>query len=360
MSIAVPRTASAASKVGKVGQVNTSSLNLRTKASTTASIKVKLSINDRVIIKAVKGKWYKVKAYNKGKAYYGYVHSDYITMCRTGKVTRSTLNLRAKASTKSKIKKKLSKGDKVYILEDNGSWYKVVAVHNKHYYLGYVVKKYIKASAVKKNGRVIYLTFDDGPYKYTDKLLKILDKYNVKVTFFVTNQYPDYQNMIKKEAEAGHAIAVHTYSHNYAKIYKSRSAYIADLDKMAAIIKKQTGKQPDILRFPGGSSNTISKSYCKGIMSDLTKYVGTYGYAYSDWNITSGDAGETTSTDQVVQNVINGIKGQGDKPSVVLQHDIKEFSVNAVERIIKWDLDNGYTFKKMTTSDGIVHHGVNN
>lgn len=205
---------------------------------------------------------------------------------------------------------------------------------------------------------VVYLTFDDGPGKYTQKLLDVLDKYHVKVTFFVTNQYPDYQDLIKKEYEAGHTVAIHTYSHDYEKIYQSTDAFFEDMDKMSDICFEQTGERPVIFRFPGGSSNTVSRHYCDGIMTALTKEMEKRGYHYADWNVTSGDAGETTKTEVVVQNVIEGIKGR--ESSVVLQHDIKEFSVNAVEEIIKWGQENGYTFLPMDETSPMAHHGVLN
>ena len=164
--------------------------------------------------------------------------------------------------------------------------------------------------------------------------------------------------MIAKEAAAGHTVAIHSASHDYQKIYSSTSAYFEDLNEMSDIIYAQTGERPKLIRFPGGSSNTVSKKYCSGIMSELTKDVTDQGYKYFDWNVSSGDAGETTSTDAVYQNVINGMKSHN--VSVVLQHDIKNFSVNAVERIIQWGLANGYTFLPLTPSTEDVHHGVNN
>ena len=82
------------------------------------------------------------------------------------------------------------------------------------------------------------------------------------------------------------------------------------------------------------------------------------GYQYFDWNVTSGDAGETTEKDQVVKNVINGI--QKNKISVVLQHDIKDFSVDAVPEIIEWAFENGYCFDTLTKDGPIVHHAINN
>ena len=80
--------------------------------------------------------------------------------------------------------------------------------------------------------KIIYLTFDDGPGYYTNKILKTLDKYNVKATFFVTHQFPSYASLIKTEYEKGHSIGVHTYTHNYKTIYdfycKHKEDFIGD------------------------------------------------------------------------------------------------------------------------------------
>ncbi|MCD8120241.1 MAG: polysaccharide deacetylase family protein [Lachnospiraceae bacterium] len=206
--------------------------------------------------------------------------------------------------------------------------------------------------------KIIYLTFDDGPGKYTEKLLDILDKYDVKVTFFVTNQYPKYQYLIAEEYERGHTVAIHSYSHDYSTIYASESAFYEDINQMNQIIFDQTGTYASILRFPGGSSNTVSKKYCEGIMTALTESMETMGFRYADWNVTSGDAGETKSTSKIISNVISGIKKHS--VSVVLQHDIHEFSVDAVEDIIVWALDNGYTFRAMDDTTEMVHHRVGN
>lgn len=206
--------------------------------------------------------------------------------------------------------------------------------------------------------KVVYLTFDDGPGKYTEKLLNILDKYGVKATFFVTNQYPKYQNLIGEANKRGHTIAMHTYSHNYGKIYKSKQAYFEDLALMSDVCYEQTGVRPTIIRFPGGASNTISKKYCEGIMSSLTKSLPDYGYLYCDWNVASGDADGAETADEVASNVIQGIQNRS--VSVVLQHDTKEFSVDAVEKILRWGLANGYTFLPLTEDTPMVHHKVNN
>lgn len=205
--------------------------------------------------------------------------------------------------------------------------------------------------------KTVYLTFDDGPGPYTKKLLDVLNKYGAKATFFVTNNNPNYNYLFKEMVNSGHAIAIHTASHNYRKIYASEEAFFNDVYKMQDIIEQQTGVKTYLLRFPGGSSNTVS-SFNRGIMSRLSKQVGEKGFRYFDWNVTSGDAGETTSTSQVAKNVINGMASHS--VSVVLQHDIKNFSVNAVEQILKWGTENGYTFKACSMTSPTAHHGINN
>ena len=213
-----------------------------------------------------------------------------------------------------------------------------------------------QADTVNPSGKIVYLTFDDGPGEYTSKLLDILSKYNVKATFFtVGSGHPD---LLKAEADAGHSIGIHSATHDYSKIYASEDAFFADLRKQQETIENATGIRTTLVRFPGGSSNTVSKSYCSGIMTKLTKDLTDMGYQYFDWNVTSGDAGETTNTSVVVQNVISGI--QQHDVSIVLQHDIKGFSVNAVEQIIQWGLAHGYTFMPLTAESPTAHHGVNN
>ncbi len=93
-------------------------------------------------------------------------------------------------------------------------------------------------------------------------------------------------------------------------------------------------------------------------MSKLTKSVQERGFTYFDWNITSGDAGGAYTSTQVYNNVISRL-GKGGS-YVVLQHDIKGFSVDAVEGIINYGLSHGYIFAPLTASSFNAHHGVNN
>ncbi len=207
------------------------------------------------------------------------------------------------------------------------------------------------------NGKVIYLTFDDGPGPHTDRLLDILKKYNVKVTFFVV----DTGNLepIRRAAAEGHTIAIHATEHTYKKIYASEEAYFADLYNMQSVIRSLTGQESTILRFPGGSSNKVSR-FNPGIMTRLTQAVEEKGFTYVDWNVDSNDAGGTRTADGVFWNVMTGINGNKKDFSVVLQHDIKGYSVDAVENIILWGLENGYTFLPMDEYTPECHHRLNN
>ena len=213
-----------------------------------------------------------------------------------------------------------------------------------------------------ENEKTIYLTYDDGPGPYTAQLLSILDKYNVKVTFFTTSTKAAYTDLIRQEAAKGHSVAVHTFSHNYEQVYASTDAYWSDFDAQNSVIAQQTGTSSKMFRFPGGSSNTISENYSKGIMTVLAAQSASKGYVYFDWNVSAGDAGGTTDTDTVYQNVITQVAAntRAGIPSVVLQHDVKEFSVNAVESIIQWGMANGYTFKSLNPGSFHAHHKINN
>ena len=221
-----------------------------------------------------------------------------------------------------------------------------------------VVKPIKQPDTITPGGKVIYLTFDDGPSKHTDTLLALLERYNAKATFFVVNTRNQMNKRLNDIVAGGHGIGIHSVSHEYSEIYASEEAFFKDLYAMQKIIKDYTGVTTTLMRFPGGSSNTISKKYCAGIMSRLTKAVQDQGFQYFDWNVSSGDAGGTKDTAQVVANVINGI--QGKKSAVVLQHDIHEFSVAAVEEILIWGLANGYTFQALTPNSPVCHHSVNN
>ncbi len=206
--------------------------------------------------------------------------------------------------------------------------------------------------------KVVYLTFDDGPSENTKPILDILDRYGAKATFFVTDQFPDHRPLIKEAYRRGHTIGLHTASHDYA-IYASEEEYLADLEAIGAVVSEQIGYVPCFVRFPGGSSNTISADYAYGIMSMLAVDVPARGYQYWDWNASCGDGG-TVSKEEAISTAIS--EGGEQQNIVMLLHDApaKGSTVEALPAIIEHYQALGYEFRALTPESYVVHHGINN
>lgn len=221
-----------------------------------------------------------------------------------------------------------------------------------------MVTRNVKILGKEKNIGTIYLTFDDGPSNNTSKILDILKQEDIKATFFLVNFNSSYNPAVKRIYDEGHSIGIHSYMHNYKLIYSSVSAYFDDLNKMNDKIKTITGSDTKLLRFPGGSSNTIS-SFNKGIMTTLVKEVTNAGYHYFDWNVDSSDAWSARNSNDVYNNVVNNLK-KG--TNIVLMHDLSsnEKTINALEKIIKDAKEKGYTFANITMNTKEIHHGINN
>lgn len=214
-------------------------------------------------------------------------------------------------------------------------------------------------SGTYKSG-MIYLTFDDGPSNVTSQILDILNEKGVKATFFVINTSDNYNHLIKREYDEGHTVALHSYTHNYANIYSSVDSYWQDLNKISDKVHSITGQSAKIIRFPGGSSNTISRHYSIGIMSTLSNEVLSRGYHYFDWNVDCGDAGGARTSDTVYKNVVNNLSHN--KTNVVLMHDFNNnyITVNALRNIIDYGLNNGYTFASIDMETPMVTHRILN
>ncbi len=219
------------------------------------------------------------------------------------------------------------------------------------------IDRHVIVSEKNKDG-LIYLTFDDGPREETTNvILDILKEENVPATFFVTNQGPDY--LIKREHDEGHSIGLHSSSHNYSIIYSSIDNFYNDLNEVSSRVERITGEKSKIIRFPGGSSNTISRKFSPGIMSKLTEDVVKKGYKYYDWNINSQDAEMGPHTkDEIKNNVLNRLRK--DKPNIVLMHDVKPYTRDALKGLIDTCKERGYQFDKLTINNDMVRQRVNN
>ena len=209
--------------------------------------------------------------------------------------------------------------------------------------------------ALKPN--TIYLTFDDGPRDgTTDVILDILKEKGVKATFFVTMNGSD--SLIKRIVDEGHSIGIHTASHRYDLIYASVDNYFNDLEQVRDRIYNITGVDTKLIRFPGGSSNTISKKYKEGIMTTLVNDTLNKGYQYYDWNIDSGDASFANNPTKLYNSVINSLSH--DKYNVILMHDTKTYTRDALSKIIDYCLSNGYSFESININTMPVRQRLNN
>ena len=206
----------------------------------------------------------------------------------------------------------------------------------------------------------LFLTFDDGPSEtVTPEILSILKKYDVPATFFIVDygQSAEKINMLRSAIAQGHTIGIHGYSHDYSKIYRSVPDFMDNVKKLDDKIRRDLDYEPFIMRFPGGSSNKVSRSYCEGIMPELVKKVQAEGYYFTDWNIYSGDSpGSGASADQIIASVKNVCSrfcfGN------ILMHDSEanHATAEALPELIEWAKEAGYAFSAMKKGGQTVHH----
>ncbi len=208
---------------------------------------------------------------------------------------------------------------------------------------------------------IIYLTFDDGPSAdSTPAILDILKNRNIKATFFVLHYSEENEKYIIREKNEGHTIALHGYTHTYSELYQSADTCMENFRKIGEQVYNTTGIKSNIIRFPGGSSNTISKKYCEGVMTELVTKVIEAGYRYFDWNVDSDDAGHAKNSQNIYNNVTSLIKPG--RNNVVLMHDFagNHKTIDALDSVISWGIEQGYVFRKITDETPMVKHGVNN
>lgn len=216
--------------------------------------------------------------------------------------------------------------------------------------------KPITNNLIKPSEKEAYLTFDDGPSQNTTKVLKILKDNDVNATFFV-NGHPEYEDEFKQIINQGNVIGNHTYSHDYKTEYSSILSYNQDVDKLNSYLEGIGIPKPTLMRFPGGSNNTISYNYGgKDIMNQLIKEEVRKGYQYIDWNVYSGDSDKTAASKAVIiDNVMRWAKGK--KSIVILLHDSKPktTTVEALPIIIKNLKEQGYVFKTLSINSPVIH-----
>lgn len=206
--------------------------------------------------------------------------------------------------------------------------------------------------------RKVYLTFDDGPSGNTNRILDILADYDVKATFFVVGkEEEEYQALYKRIVEEGHTLAMHSYSHKYNEIYQSVESYSADLSKLQEFLYTTTGVWCRYCRFPGGSSNTVSRVD----MHELIAYLDEQDMSYFDWNISSGDAASSyISKEDIIRNCT--VKLREYDEAIILMHDAsdKNSTVKALPELIEAIQSMGDTKILPITDDTERIHHISN
>ncbi len=198
--------------------------------------------------------------------------------------------------------------------------------------------------------KTAYFTFDDGPSHNTEKILDILAEENIKATFFVCAQGSDNVDapaIMRRIIAEGHEIGLHSYSHDYNKIYRSLDGYLKDLNAINDYVYNATSYKSGIVRFPGGSG---TKNASPALIKQISDEVLRRGYRFYDWDVDSGDAiSKGNSPESMAQKIAKGTKGR--HRIIVLMHDTPTMksSPKALRLAIPKLREQGYVFDKLTS-----------
>ena len=199
-----------------------------------------------------------------------------------------------------------------------------------------------------------FLTFDDGPSPVTEKILDVLKEKDVKGTFFILgsrlDEVPETQKILRRTIEEGNAIANHTYSHNYGKLYPGNytnvDTFMSEIEKANDTMRNALGDNFDtrVVRMPGGYNSRVY--YKDPNLTELNKRFEQEDIVELDWNALNGDAeGKPYTPDEMVDYLKRTVAGQ--KHVIILMHDTygKDKTAQTLPEIIDYLKTEGYQFK---------------
>lgn len=211
-------------------------------------------------------------------------------------------------------------------------------------------RKPARPDASNPKQKIAYLTFDDGPSGMTPKLLAALKGCRVRATFFVVGlQAEKYPGALRQIVRGGNVVGVHSWTHKYSYIYKNMQNFSADFNELKDYIKKETGIAPNVCRFPGGTNNTVYRHYSSGpIMRQAVSLTHHLGFAYYDWNVSSGEASSVPpSKAAIVRTVVSQCENK--RTAVILFHDTENQGyVDAVPEIVAKLRSMGFAFDTLS------------
>lgn len=190
---------------------------------------------------------------------------------------------------------------------------------------------------IDKSKKMIALTFDDGPNYNTSKVIDVLNKYDIKATFFVLGSRAiNNKDILKKMADSGMEIGNHTYNHLLLTKYDENKIR-SEIEDTSEVIYSATKKRPKLLRPSYGSVNNKIKKVAN--MPIIIWDIDTLDWKYHN-------------SKRITSRVVNKVR-DGD---IILMHDIYSASLNALSNIIPILQDNGYEF--VTIDELFYYKGI--
>lgn len=194
----------------------------------------------------------------------------------------------------------------------------------------------------KPDGKVVYLTFDDGPSTLTGQFLDVLKEYDVKATFFMQGsnlQNTNFQVDVKRAIKEGHYIGAHSMTHNYEKLY-TYEQFVQEMQTTLSLIDEITNTDPKLVRPPYGSAPGLENKQMRDQIVEA-------GIKVWDWTIDSYDWKLEDNPNQIIENVK---KQTTEDAEVVLMHE-KVQTLQALPGIIEFYKEQGYKFGVYNATD---------
>jgi peptidoglycan-N-acetylglucosamine deacetylase len=190
--------------------------------------------------------------------------------------------------------------------------------------------------------KIAYLTFDDGPsYVITNRILDVLQKENVKATFFVVGkEIKDREEILKRIYLDGHSIGLHTFTHKFKSVYRDQESFISEMMKTANLVNEILGITPSAIRFPGGSSGNLD--------AELLGKLHENNFKVYDWNVNIGDGMNAKLSPQRLIENSKKLKGNPSR-AIILAHfnSNNTNTYKALPGIVRYYREQGYEFRRI-------------
>lgn len=190
-----------------------------------------------------------------------------------------------------------------------------------------------------KPQKMVYITFDDGPSEYTDKILQVLENHKAKATFFMINgNMIRYPKQLKNIVNYGHTPGFHSVTHDIHKLYITPKHTVDEFNKCQQTLYNITGVNSSIMRLPYGSKPYMPTNSYKALVKSK--------YKIWDWNLDTEDW--KSSPEQILSSVENYSRGKDE--IVLLMHE-KDQTLNSLDKMLTYLESQGYVFMKIDEKD---------